>query len=227
MWDVIFGGFLGFSPALIVIIFAIIVLVIINIFYKVLIDQEEAKRIKQRSRELSKQIREKQKAGESTKETMVEMMKENNRLMKMQFKPLIISLLIAALILPGMNTLYGDVKVPLNNQTGNFTMVMNNGAVSNIIAGEFPERGQVFTFTKVDNKLMINDIECQLTCIKEINSANWKISQEGESIKFARIIVFIPVSIPFWSNTFGWLGWYIILSIPLAIIIRKMMKINL
>ena len=81
MLGFLFEPLLVFEPIVAVTIFAIIILLIINIFQRLLVNQQDAKQIKERSKEMNKQMREEQKAGNTEKvnEMMKDIMVENNK----------------------------------------------------------------------------------------------------------------------------------------------------
>jgi len=210
MLEFIFGFLLNYTPALSVFIFSVIILIVINIFYKILINQNDAKNIKERSKEISAQMKEAQKAKDTdkSKKLMSELMQNNNKMMKLTMKPMIVSLIVVIVLLPSLSTFYGDKIITLQDNKGSVTL-----------------SGQEYTLEKTNNDLTIGTISCSLPCTTEIGSHNYKVMPEGNGIKFAMIVAVLPVSLPFLGNMFGWLGWYIICSMPLVIIIRKAMKI--
>lgn len=210
MLEFIFGFLLNYTPALSVFLFSIIILIVINIFYKILINQNDAKQIKQRSKEISAEMKEAQKAkdGDKSKKLMGELLQNNNKMMKLTMKPMIVSLIVVIVLLPSLATFYGDKVVTLQNNKG--SVILNN---------------ENYTLEKTNNDLTIGSTLCSLPCTTQIGAHNYKINQENNGIKFAMIVAMLPVALPFLGGTFGWLGWYIICSIPLVIIIRKSMKI--
>jgi uncharacterized membrane protein (DUF106 family) len=44
---------------------------------------------------------------------------------------------------------------------------------------------------------------------------------------FPGIVVFLPFTLPFFGDKFGWLAWYIIVSFPLNSIFRKILGVEL
>lgn len=42
---------------------------------------------------------------------------------------------------------------------------------------------------------------------------------------FTEPVVYLPFSLPFFENNFGWLAWYIIVSMPLNFLFRKIMGV--
>lgn len=210
MLEFLFSFLLGYTPALAVLIFSIIILIVINIFYKILINQDDARRIKQKTKDISKEMKEAQKAGDTgrSKRLMSDLLTENNKMMKMTMKPMIVSLIVVIIMLPSLSTFYGDKIVTLTDNTGNVVLNSNDYRVQ-VTSGE----------------VAVGDAKCQMPCTEKIGSYNYKISQEGSNIKIAQIVTVLPFALPFLGSMFGWLGWYIICSMPLVIIIRKAMKI--
>lgn len=210
--EFIFGFLTNYTPAFSVFIFSVIILIVINIFYRILINQNDAKNIKERSKEISAQMKEAQKAkdSEKSKKLMGELLVNNNKMMKLTMKPMIVSLIVVIVLLPSLSTFYGDKTIALQDNKGNVTIDNQNYAIE-----------------KTDNTVKIGDVSCSLPCTTEIGAHAYKINQEGNGIKFAMIVATMPVGLPVLGSTFGWLGWYIICSIPLVIIIRKAMKIQM
>ena len=205
MLEFIFSFLLNYAPALSVFIFSIIILIVINIFYKILVNQNDARLIKQRTKDIGKQMKDAQKAGntEHSKKLMGEMLSENNKMMKMTMKPMIVSMIVVILLLPSLGTFYGDKTVA---NGGSLMLDGSNRTVSNN-AGS----------------ISIDGIACNPAC--KIGRYNYKVTNEGKDVKVAMVTTVLPISIPILGNMFGWLGWYIICSMPLVIIIRKSMKI--
>jgi len=208
--EFLFSFLLVYTPALAVLIFSIIILIVINIFYKILINQNEAKQIKQKTKDISKEMKDAQKAGDTgrSKRLMSDLLTENNRMMKMTMKPMIVSLIVVMLLLPSLATFYSDKMVVIKDGAGSVVLDENTYAVQ-----------------KIDNTVSIGDTSCQIPCQTEIGKYNYKISLENSNVKVAQIVATLPFVLPFLGSTFGWLGWYIICSVPLVIIIRKVMKI--
>lgn len=210
MLEFLFSFLLNYTPALSVLIFAAIILFVINIFYKILINQEQARQIKQRSRELNREMKEAQKAGEKekSKKLMSEMLAENSKMMRMTMKPMLVSLIIVVILLPSLASLYGDRLVSIENGKGSVAL-----------------GGTDYQIGKTGNALRVGDTGCEMPCTAKIGRFDYKITQEGSSAKFAQIVAVLPIALPMLGNSFGWLGWYVIVSIPLAILLRKAMKI--
>lgn len=201
---------LGLPPYLSVILISLVILFIINIFYKILIKQHEAKKIKENINELNKKMREAQKKSDkdAVNKLFREIMSENNKIMKMSLKPMLISFLIVILILPFLSSTYSDRTAIISDGKGNVTL-----------------EGNLYQVQKNESTLTVGNTTCQLPCREKIEGSYWQILPEGNNVKFARIVVILPYSLPFIQDKLGWLGWYILASIPLMIIIRKLLKI--
>ncbi len=207
MFDFLVSWVSVFNPVISIIILAIIVLFIINICYKFLMDQNEVKRIKEKTKEMNKQWKKMQKDGnaDKAKTVMSEMMQENNKMMMMTFKPMLVSMILVIFILPGLSEIYGNV-----NSEGS-SVVLN---------------GQTYELTIQNEKVIVGELECETPCREKIEGAVWNIKKENEGILFERVIAVLPVSLPFFGDDLGWLGWYFICSIPLMLIIKKILKVN-
>lgn len=212
MLEPLFVFLLNFPPALSVFLFSIVVLFCINIFYKIMINQDDARQIKQRSKELNKELQQanKEQNTERSKKLLDELLSENNKLMKLTMKPMIISFVIVLILLPVMSTFYGDKFIDVADGKGTVNLT-----------------GQAYPFTKTGNTIAINNAQCQMPCVQKLGSYDYKISEENNKIKFAQIVIHFPAEVPFIGQTLGWLGWYILMSIPIAFLMRKLMKINI
>ncbi|HLC67972.1 MAG TPA: EMC3/TMCO1 family protein [archaeon] len=207
MLEFLFTPLLNFNPALSVLIFSTIILFVINIFYKVLINQNDAKMIKQRVKEYNVELKDAQKKKETDrqKKVMSSMMSENSKLMKLTMKPMIVSLIIVVIFLPSMSGFYGD------------KFVASGGTVKLFDTN--------YTVVKDGTTVKINDLSCTAPCTQKIGGYDYKISMEDDNVKVAQIVAVMPFALPFIGGTFGWLGWYIICSMPLVMIMRRLMKI--
>lgn len=210
MLEFLFAPLLNFNPALSVVMFSVVVLFVINIFYKVLINQNDAKMIKQRVKEYNAELKDAQKKKETDrqKKIMSDMMAENGKLMKLTMKPMIVSLVIVVIFLPSMSAFYGDKMIDVSSGTGSVHLF-----------------GANYTITRDNTTLKVNGIECSAPCTQKIGQYNYKITEAGNSVKVAQIVATLPFVLPFVGGTFGWLGWYIICSIPLVMMLRRFMKI--
>jgi len=198
------------SDAISVVLLSLVVLFTINLFYKLLVNQSQARQIRENINNMNKQVREEQKKGDKEKanQIMSELMKEQSRMMKMSLKPLLISFIIIIGFFNLVGSTYADTAAELDGNRG--TVTIND---------------QEFQVRKIGSTIRIDNSECEVPCTKVIGDSAWRISTEGDEVKFTRIVASLPVSLPFAGKTVGFIGWYIIVSIPIMIVIRKAMKI--
>ncbi len=209
MLEFLFSPLTLLPPVVSILIFSVFVTFLINIFYKIMINQNEAKSVKDRINEISKQMKAEQKKGNSEKASSLlkEMMSENSKIMRMTMKPMMISLIIVIIVLPTMPSFYGDKLVDLKDNKG--TVKINGAEYQVQLDG---------------NKVSIGSEECNAPCEISLNSRQ-EVSMEAGKVKIAPIVAFLPIPLPFAGSNLGWLGWYFIVSIPTMLLIRKFMKI--
>jgi len=166
-------------------------MVLINIFYKILIKQRDAKALKERVNAIRDEMKaaQKERNTDKTGELMKEFLSNQNKLMRMTLKPMLVSFIIFILILPLINGMFGDVSVPAADGAGNVTL-----------------GGATYVTTKTGANLTASDAR-------------------KDKVVFARVITHLPVPLPYFGSMLGWLGWYFLCSIPLALIVRRLLKI--
>jgi len=108
----IFSPIIGLPPALAEFIIAAIITLIITVFYRYLIDQNKVRDIRVKTKEIQKKIKETKDKEESSKLTN-EMFSLSNQQMKMSFKPMIVALIFAILILPWLRVVFTGPIVTL------------------------------------------------------------------------------------------------------------------
>ncbi len=211
----IFGFLLAYPPVVAVVLYSIVVLFLINIFYRILIKQQAARELKAQTKEISKRMKEEQKAGNTDAATrlMTEMMQHNARLMRMTMKPMLISFIIVIILLPFLSSSYPDIHVGIKDNQGNFTLNGNNYDVI--------KEGSIITVKASAGPTII----CESLCMQRVESNMYQIRTDNQDVKLDRVVALLPVAIPLIGVRLDWLGWYILVSIPLVILLRKLMKI--
>lgn len=216
---------------LFIILFSILVLVVINVFYRILINQDEVLDIKDRMKHLEEESKKNKNDPEKTKEYFGKIMDENRKLTKLSLKPMLVSFAIIMVMLPIISIFYTDFSAPLDtNNMGNVTI----GS---------------FYLVKLDNNtvnLLQNDtiaLNCTIPCMKQIDGKMFNIHNESvevdgqkeEHIRFSRIVIETPVSenfmravtFGFLGRDLGWIWLYIMLSMPLTIVVKKLMGVKI
>ncbi len=187
---------------------------VISLFYKILMDHDELGSIKEKMNELKKKSKEAREDGNEEKamEYTQDVMKQSQRQMKMQFKPMIATFVLIIpifwFVLPG---LYPAATVEINN-----TGTVEYGGIEKTISLENTDPLEI---TMDGNTYRENDV---LT----IDGYELKVDELREDtgeLELLRVAARLPVSLPFWGNALGWLGWYILISLGVSQVFRKLM----
>lgn len=210
-------------PTIFVFLYSILVLIVINLFSKFFVNQSTAKAIKDNIKELQKKSTEERKAGnnEKSNQLMKDMMSENSKLMKMNMKPLLFSMGFVLVFLAILSSVYVQ-QYDLGKQSmidGVPVIAEKTDSMIRLTAGnetvQFNQSSQA--------RMEIAGIERVIA----VKNQGGFLSQPGEKLSIETVVVKTPVPLPYFGDKFGWLGWYIICSIPLTIVLRKLMKIHL
>jgi uncharacterized membrane protein (DUF106 family) len=197
----------GLNAALGVTLVSGIILIVINAFYRFLVNQDRAAAAKVRSQELSAEAR--KAPPEKQKELMSQSMTAQRELMRMNTKPMLLSFLIVALLLPWLGTYYRDFDVNLVNGTGVFALSANGNYTISAANGSFTIAGDGA------------QLSGQMPLDVALAGNTWQASESNGKIHLALIAAKLPDGLPLVGGwQLGWIWWYILVSIPLAMIIR-------
>ncbi len=187
---------------------------LISVIYKIFMDQEELKNLKKKMKELqekSKEAREKGQEDEAMEHTQ-EIMSQQSKMFKMQMKPMAVTFIVIIpifwLVLPG---LYPSATVDVNGPTNLEYMdiereveLIEKEPLEVKVNGKVLREGDVFE---------INDYKIRLE----------EYVERDEKLEFLRVSVELPLSLPFFGSSLGWLGWYIIVSLGFSQLFRKLL----
>jgi len=196
-----------------ILLYAVVILFVINIFYRVLIDQNKVVELKERVKDYQKEMKQHRDDSARTKEIMSKMMEVQKDMSKMTMKPLLVSFVIILIFMPFLAGFYSDHTISLADGTG------------------ILELDDSYTVQKMDDGLLISNgdtFTCEtLPCNKVIEGKYWKIFSNDDKVVFMRTVVLTPIPIPFVGDELTWIWWYIMLSIPLSIIIKKLLGVRI
>jgi len=201
-----------YTPSLSLLIFSVVIVFLLNIPYRFLMNRHEAATIKGKVKELQERSKYVQRQGNAmlASQLMRESLVESSKLTKLTMKPMLASLVIVVLVLPLIGNSYNDVTVPIKDGAGEAKLNGNTYAVE----------------VNGNNVKISNGIECEAPCRKNFDNALWNVVIDKDNVVLQRIVALLPVSLPIFNDAAGWLGWYFIVSIPLMILFRKLLKIN-
>lgn len=196
----------GMNAALGVTLVSGILLLVINAFYRVLINQDKAGEVKARMQELNAEAR--KAPPERQKELMSQSMAQQQALMRMNMKPMLLSFVVVAILLPWLGAYYHDVDVSLADGTGSFAIANGNYSAS-VTNGTITISGSG------------EQVSCQMPCGATLAGNRWTVSVlESNKVRLALVAAVLPPLPLVGGWQLGWIWWYIIASIPLAIIVR-------
>lgn len=207
----------GLEPVLMIMIISTVVSFTLALSYKLLTNQEELKGVNEELKELNAKFKEAQK-NKDQKELMklqTRMLEINSKKMKNTMKPMMASFLIIipvfVFIFPA---LYGDLVVKLDDSLAG--------------TAEFGGKSANVQFVKEGSAIVINGEEKTPQQTMEIGDKEFvfKSFDDGKKeVTLKMIAVNLPFSMPIWGERLGWLGWYILFSIPLTSVFRKVLGV--
>lgn len=208
-----------FTPSLSLLIFSVVIVFLMNVPYRFLVNQQEAGAIKTKVKELQERSKYVQRQGNAmlASQLMRESLAEHSKLTRLTMKPMLVSLVVAIIILPLFSNIYGDVTIPIKDGKGE-AKVNGNQYTAEVT-------GTTAKISSTDSRTVL--AECAVPCRKSFGNELWNIAIENNNVVLQRIVALLPVSLPVISDSVGWLGWYFLVSIPLMILSRKMLKINI
>lgn len=196
---------------------------VISALYRLTLDREKMERVKKETEDFRKKMEKAKKDGDQKEvnKYMNQMMKVSQKQMKMNFKPMIYTfIIIIPIFFFFFPNVYGDAKIGLQGENEKFTgklvyqgfskdlEVRNSKKLEVNINGKTIEKGDIFTMSSYKfevRKLIENN--------------------EKKKLKLSRVIAELPLTLPFIGKTLGWLGWYILISIPFTQFFRKMLGV--
>jgi uncharacterized membrane protein (DUF106 family) len=185
---------------------------ITTLAYRFLMNQNDLREIKQKMKEKQEEAKKLQSSSpEESKKVMAETLMLSNKQLRMTMKPMMLTLILFFIFLPFIGEAYGDKVAAINNNTGNITIDK-----------------AIYNFGLDNGKISLNNISCSLPCSGQtIGNYKWNILTEDNNIRFSRIVVLLPFSLPYFENDFGWLAWYFFTSVVLNFVFRKILGVEL
>jgi uncharacterized membrane protein (DUF106 family) len=229
-YNAIFQPLLALGPYAALGFFSAVLAGLFSLIYWALLDIERADEIKDKLSNHQEKMKEARSNdnGDKASEHMQKTMELNQRLMKLNIKPMIATMVFVALIFPWLGATFSP-GVDLNQTNGNYT-------------GELEYAGQAATVT-VDNSTEPATISAGESTAKigeelQTLGMTWEVKRfgekkggflggggEGTTLKLSVKFVQLPFSIPFAGNALNWLGFYIIIAMPLTYIFRKVLGV--
>lgn len=214
--------FVEMGPLYAITAVSITISLILALAYKFLANQGKIKYARTELKELkTKMDAAKKKGNQKEMQKLFEKSLElNNQQLMLNMKPLLASMVLIALFLPWLAYAYGEVKSPVADNEGAYIYDKTNESFT-ITQNSEP-------MIKFDNnviKTVKNGDEIQIGARTHkviIEQSDNKVN----AVKFEGYIANLPFSFPIFGNTVGWLGLYIIISMPATFLFRKMLNVD-
>lgn len=198
----------------------------ISVLYMVLVDQEEMQRMKDRVNELQNRFQEAQDEGreEEASKYHSEMMQATWEQLQMNMKPIAVSFVaIGPIFLWLFPALYGIGPVSLEDGQGTLTykgsdipLQLSSNTDPSLRMGEESIQGTIY-----GDEIRFEDRAVEAGGYR-FHPTNF--NRESQELQLKRVIVTLPVGLPFFGAQMGWLGWYILVSIPFGFVSRQILR---
>ncbi len=199
--NAILNPLLGLPDWLAILIFATVVVISTNLVYKFMLDRNKVSEIKTRMKEVQEKFKE-----SKDEKYLNEMNELNSKYMRMTFRPMMVTMLIILLLFPWLRANYGDIVTDKN-----FIMV----------------DGRNLTFERFDGGIILDGKNVTFGEKITIDGKKYVVREDGEKIIFSRVIIESKIPLPITGRDWGWMAYYIVVSVPLSMVLRKVMGVNL
>lgn len=229
-YNTIFEPVLAPGPYPALAFFSVCLAAVFSIIYWFLLDIEKNKNLKEKISNKQDKMKEARKNENADKasEYMQETMELNQKMMMLNFKPMIATMIFVALIFPWLGSTFApnvqmqqvdnttfEGNLTFAGETRQMTVINDTEPVMEVNVRQV-EQGDTFSFQGIDWKFK-NFGE---------SSGGFLSSGEGYNAKMAAVFVPLPISIPLAGEALNWLGFYILIAMPLTYIFRKMLGVQ-
>lgn len=228
-YDTIFQPLLVQGPYISLAVVAAALALIISLLYWLILDKEERDRIKEKLDKQQEKMKEAQKDDDKdASEYMKKSFELNRKFMMVNFKPSIATMVIVMLIFPWLGATYSpaidmqqsgnstfqgnltyaqqDTPITVDNSTSNVTVLIDGEEYT--IGDKFSEHGIDWRIKKFSY------------------SEGGFTNTEGYKLKTSAEFIQLPIGIPFAGDELNWLGFYIVVLMPLSILFRKLLGVQ-
>ncbi len=226
----IFTPLMAGGPLFAIVAVSLIISFVSALLYLVLVDQQKMRRLKAEMKESQEKMKKAQKEGndKEIKSLFSNSMKLNSEMMRLTLKPIIVSMLLFFLIIPWLYANYGDVSTKIVDGKGEliYGELRQNITVSNnSFYGLIPTDSKTYNIgDKVDFAGMTWGTSYNPDgrgFFERLRNAPVYGTLTFENVRYN-----LPFYFPGVGNEIGWLGIYIIVSIPAALIFRKILGVD-
>lgn len=234
-FNALFGPLMKASPLFAIVCVSVIISVVFSLLYRALIDKQKMKRVKSELKEMQEKMK---KARETKNEKELKAlfsntMKLNNEMMVLTLKPMIVSMVLFFIVIPWFYSNYGDIEVKIIDGKGMLAIggygaenvTVSNEPSSAVLSFDFSAHAQKYS---PGDKIVVADKTWAIAYNPDARGFFEKFRNEPpygmltlENVRFE-----LPFYIPLVCSEIGWLGLYILVSIPVTMIIRKFLGVD-
>lgn len=190
---------------------------VFSALYLVLVNQETMKRIKSEQKDMQQKMKNAQKSKDdkALKDLFSTSMQLQNRMMMLTIKPMIASMLVFFIMVPWLSGTYGDITVKLTDGRGELTY--QNLSEKVVVSGNEKD-----TLVSIGEKGYASGDKAELA------GKTWTVqySKDKSNVVLQNMRFKLPFSFPLVGTEVGWLGIYIIISLPATMLFRKLLGVD-
>ncbi|MFB6199865.1 MAG: EMC3/TMCO1 family protein [Candidatus Nanohaloarchaea archaeon] len=229
-YGTVFQPLLAIGPYISLGFFSTMLALAFSLIYFLLVDREKMDEIKDKLSEHQEKMNEAKKNDEDDKssEHMKKTMELNQKMMKLNLKPMIGTMVFVALIFPWLSHVYApSIKM---NHTGNNTFTGNL---------EYAGQNKQITVKNTSTpQILVGSQNATIGGDIKAFNIEWDVKQFGEKnkgffseggythLKLNAKFIKLPFSIPLAGTALNWLGFYMIIIMPLTYIFRKLLGVQ-
>lgn len=222
--------FLLDNPALGIVLVALFTSLIVNAIYKLTIDQGAMTRLKSELKELQGRFKEAQKSNNQKDSTKYQkrMLELSNEQLRMSLKPMVVTLIVVLPVFVWMLPVVYNVAPVQLSAEGQGTLVYQD-LETPVTLTTNSEPVLEISGTRVGGTIYGKEIKFEGGEVVEIEDVRLQplvFNKETGVLTVKRVVVTLPIGLPFFGVNMGWLGWYIICSIPFSLLTRKLLRVQ-
>ena len=227
-YDSIFQPLLATSPYYALAFFSVGLAGAFSLIYWRFLDIEKQKELKEKLNEQQEKMKEARENEETDKvsEHMTKSLELNQKFMMLNLRPMMVTMLFVGLFFPWLGATFSP----------NIDLAENNGVYS----GELEYAGEAVPIEVQDmneSVMVVDGEEIRPGETFEAHGFSWEYRSasedgggfisavEGASVKVSAVFIPLPFSLWYIGGALNWLGFYIIMAMPLTFAFRKMLGI--
>lgn len=231
--DTVLTPILQLGPYISMAIFAIALALLFSLIYWKFLDKEQADKIKDKLQDHQDKMKEARKNDEDEKaqKHLKKTLELNQKFMATNLKPMMVTMIFIAVLFPWLGATYSPT-IPMDqidNQTYQGNLTFANQQTPITVENQTEEL-----------KITINEQNYQIDDRAPLYGIDWHLINfnpehepgftstldEGPAMRASAEFIPLPFSIPIAGNALNWLGFYIILAMPLTFAFRKMLGVT-